>query len=129
MSFETGPYISKKAPPVWNWYVLLCVVTALANVGLIFMGFWFIANEQEFSRQAHYPPGVLSAYGVMFILCGLFFAVGNFILPFLPKKPWMYVIHMMNIIAAGLSFCCLPLALPIFIFWLKPDIKEYFEFK
>ena len=129
MSIQPEPSASKKAPPVWSWYLLLCTLLAVSNVGLIFGGVLLISNERELSAKAQYPPGIISAYGVFFIFCGLVFAVGNLILPFLPKKPWMYIIHMMNIIAAGLFLCCLPLALPIFIYWLKPDIKEFFDFR
>lgn len=101
----------------------------MLNVGLFLMGMYFLPGDAEFVRQYDLPEGTFSQQALMWVVFGFVFAIGNLILPFLPKKPWSYVLHMTNIIAGGLTCVCLPVALPLFFAWLKQDIKDYFEFR
>ena len=45
---------------------------------------------------------------------------------FLPKKPWVWVYGIVAV-CVGLPNCCfLPLSIPVLIFWLRPETKQYF---
>jgi len=116
-------------PPVWRWYVALCILLAIANFGLIALGVYFLGADAKLSEDLKVPPGTFSQSAMLYVIAGTIFGIGNLILPFLPKQAWTYVLHMTNIIAAGLSCCLLPLAIPVFIAWLKPDIKAFFDFR
>lgn len=124
---ETTPPL--KASAIWGWYVALCILLALANFGLIALGVYFLGSDAELSRKLNVPPGTFSQSAMLYVVAGTLFGIGNLILPFLPKRAWTYVLHMTNIIAAGLSCCLLPIAIPVFIGWLKPEIKAFFDFR
>ena len=119
----------EKPVQVWYWYIALCVLLALLNIGILFVGIWFLANEADLAAQSGYSVELVRWEGNFFISCGAIFALGNLALPFLPRKPWIYVLHMTNIIAAGLTCCLLPLAIPVFLGWLKPEAKAMFDFR
>lgn len=129
MTFGVEPTPPSKAPATWWWYVLLCVLLALMNAGLIVGGVYLLQNGAEISRRFDAPPDTFNDAALACLASGPLFFVGNLVLPFLPKKPWTYVLHMTNIIAGGLTCVFLPLALPVFLGWMKPDVKEYFEFR
>ena len=129
MAYGPDYEIRPRAPGAWPWYIVLCILLAILNFGLVGMGFWMMANEALMVREAQYPPGMAQLYGMTFVVCGVVFGIGNLVLPFLPKSPWIYILHMTNIIAAGLTCLCLPIAIPVFIAWLRPDVREFFSFR
>ncbi len=45
---------------------------------------------------------------------------------FLPRRPWAWIAHLV-LIAFGLTSCCtMPAAIPLLVFWLKPDLRAWF---
>jgi len=63
---------------------------------------------------------IFAAIGLpLAILCALPF--------FLPRKPWVWIYDLV-IICIGLTSCCTMVAsIPLLIYWLKPDVKAWFE--
>ncbi|HRK20927.1 MAG TPA: hypothetical protein PLX06_03935 [Fimbriimonadaceae bacterium] len=129
MSFGFEPPVPARIPPTWWWYVALCVLLALMNAGLVFGGVYLLQNGAELARSFDAPEDTFDETAIACLVSGPLFFVGNLILPFLPKKPWAYVLHMTNIIAAGLTCVFLPLAIPVFMGWMKQDVKDYFQFR
>jgi len=62
---------------------------------------------------------------VLFVV-GLVLAIG-FALPFfLPRKPWVWIYNLV-LICIGMTSCCiLPAAIPLLIYWIKPEMKAWF---
>jgi hypothetical protein len=44
----------------------------------------------------------------------------------LPPRPWTWIYHLVIICFGMTSACCIPMCVPLVIFWLKPDTKAYF---
>jgi hypothetical protein len=64
--------------------------------------------------------------GVVYGIMGAVFALVYGIALFLPRKPYNWIVGIV-LIAFGLTSCCfLPAAVPLLIFWLKPETKNYF---
>lgn len=122
-------FVRPPAPGAWIWYVVLCVLMALYNFAIVWLGVLFAQNDAAWTKALEMPTGYFAQYSMMLMASGVIFGVGNLILPFLPKKPWMYVLHVVNIIAAGLTCILLPVAVPTFILFLKPEAREFFDFR
>ena len=116
-------------PRVWSWYIALCVLMAALNAGAAALGMWVFNQAEYLSIEAQTRPDYWRNYGTFLVLSGVVFGILNLLLPLIPKKPWAYLVHMGNILAC--VFCCLPapLAVPVLIYFLKPDAREMFGMK
>ncbi|WP_115018617.1 hypothetical protein [Synechococcus sp. UW140] len=64
--------------------------------------------------------------GLVFLVLGIPCLVISFVPLFLPPKPWVWV-WILVLIAIGMtSVCCLPVTIPLLIFWIKPDVRRYY---
>jgi hypothetical protein len=114
---------AKSKPPVWRWYVAYCsgmvaLYLVVAACGVIML----VVDPVELDMEAMLAK-LLGAFNLGFgiLLVGLFGAA-----PFLPPKPWTWIYGIVAI-GIGLSgLCCLPAAVPLLIYWLKPETKAYF---
>jgi hypothetical protein len=44
----------------------------------------------------------------------------------LPRKPWSWIYHIV-LISIGLTSCaCLPFAVPLLVFWIRPEVQDWF---
>jgi hypothetical protein len=57
---------------------------------------------------------------------GLVLFVPFAIAPFLPNKSWVWIYGIVMIGIGMTSLCCLPATIPLLIFWLKPETRQYF---
>jgi hypothetical protein len=124
----------RKTPAVVKWYRLYCGALAfvyLVLVVLFFVGWFYLAakgfDDPAFRRQLEGMPEWfwLIYLGFLFGIC--LFLAGVYIAAFfLPRKPWVWIYHMILICIGFTSACCLPAAIPLFIYWLKPETKAYF---
>lgn len=108
---------------------MLCVVMALLNVALIFGGIAMQDNAAALAEQSQSLPAFWEGYGQFLILSGAVFGVLNLLVPFLPKRPWAYMVHLGNILSACLFCCPAAMAIPILVFWLRPDVRTFFGMK
>lgn len=106
------------------WYRVYCSVMLLIYIAVtaIGIGLMFLsgsANSTEDENEMFFV-------GIAYLLIGPIFAIAYAAALILPRKPftWVYGIVM---IAIGLTSCCfLPAAVPLLLFWLKPETKAYF---
>lgn len=76
--------------------------------------------------QSDEKAGVM-IYGVILLVIGLPLAVACALPFFLPRKPWVWVYDLV-IICLGMNSCCLlPASVALLIFWIKPDVKLWFN--
>jgi hypothetical protein len=54
------------------------------------------------------------------------FSVFQAITMWMPRKKWAWISGMV-VLGFGISSCCLPFALPLFLKWAKPGFKAAFE--
>ena len=66
-------------------------------------------------------------YGVILLAVGLPLAAACALPFFLPRKPWVWVYNLV-IICVGMTSCCiLPASVALLIYWIKPDVKLWFN--
>jgi hypothetical protein len=113
------------APPVWKWYVAYCAAMAIMYLLMVLMGVVFIAIP---ARLAPTPQEAQEAqvWGFLTIVLGVLFLAPYAAAPFLPRRKWAWVVGVVLIGIGMTSMCCLPAAIPLLIFWLKPENKEFF---
>jgi hypothetical protein len=127
-----------KRPAVWKWYAFLCVsISALFFIAAIltgiagFMGIDYFAALYRpfgipFQNFYDFSNKVVTAMLVIVIFAiGIFFAS----VPFFPKRPWAWLVGFLFVLlplAATPNFC-LPIAIPLIIFWCKAENRQFYE--
>lgn len=107
---------SHAKPGVVLWAKLyMGAMSALYFVLLLFSPFMLMSGDEE-----------AVIYGFVFIFVGIPCAILSAIPIFLAPKPWVWV-WILIVIAFGMtSVCCLPVTVPLLIFWIKPETKRYY---
>jgi hypothetical protein len=118
-----------RQPPVVVWYKVLCLVMAAINVFLAGLGVWALSLFRRWALDHPEQAADLerTEWGLWLLIgMGVVFGIVNVAIMFLPPRPWTYLVHMTNILASG-AFCCpLPLAIPVFIFWIREDTRAHY---
>jgi hypothetical protein len=70
---------------------------------------------------------VMTIYGVILIAVSVPFSLLFAAAPFLPRRPWAWIVHLALIALGMTSACCIPACLPLLLFWIKPETKAMFE--
>lgn len=117
------PSIVRQKPAVWRWYVVYCISTVLMYlIFFVAVGFLIVYSE-ELSEFSENNPSLWLL--VLMALSGIPFAILYAVAPFLEGKgAWI-----VGFITIGMGFtspCCVPACVPLLIFWLKPETKQYF---
>ena len=109
-------------PAAYKWFVVYCILMALGYLSLAVMGiaFGFIEPERDMSPQE------AKLMGVVFLILGLVFCVPYAAAPFLPRQSWVWVFSLVLICIGLGSTCCLPICIPLLIYWLKPEMKAFY---
>ncbi len=79
------------------------------------------------TRAAGEQGMVLKIQAVALLLVGLAFAIAFALVFVFPRKHWAWIYGLV-LICIGMTSCCiLPAAIPLLIFWLKPEVKSWFN--
>jgi hypothetical protein len=102
-------------PRAFFWYKVYCGLLAAVYFLSIIAGVVMLTLEDSEKLIA----AILIVFGVPFLFASL--------LPlFFQPKPWLWIYGIV-LIAVGFTSCCFwPICIPLFIFWLKPDIQRFF---
>lgn len=65
--------------------------------------------------------------GFVFAAMGAIFTAAFLASFFLPRRPWAWVYNLVLISVGLTSCCCIPAAIPLLIFWIKPEVKGFFS--
>ena len=65
--------------------------------------------------------------GAVFIGIGLVLLVPYAAGPLLPRERWAWIVGVVLIGIGMTSLCCLPVAIPLLLGWLKPETKAYYN--
>ena len=117
-----GASLNQATPAVYKWFVVYCILMALAYLTLAVMGivFGFIEPDREMSAAE------AKLMGVVFVILGLALCFPYAVAPFLPRKSWVWVFGLVLICIGLTSLCCLPVCIPLLIHWLKPEMKAFY---
>lgn len=64
--------------------------------------------------------------GGLYLGLGLVFLIPLALAFFLPRRRWAWVYHLV-LICFGMTGCTIVASIPLLIFWIKPDVKAYFN--
>lgn len=110
-------------PPVWGWYVAYCVAMAIMWFMFVPLGLAFIFSEPPNREMS---PQEAQVIGLIFIGLGVALMVPYLAAPFLPRRRWAWVLGIVLIALSMSGTCCLPAAIPLLIYWVKPETKMFF---
>ncbi len=111
------PMPAATRPAVWTWYVIYVVLLAFVYLLCVGGGAALLALGENDEQRVQ---------GIILSVVGLPFMLVYAVAPFLPKRPWAWVFHLVLICLTMSSACCIPAAIPLLIFWLKPEAKAFF---
>jgi hypothetical protein len=112
-------------PPVWPWQVAYCATLAVVYLLMGILGVVMLAFASNIPNQ---DPLEGQITGAIYVALGFFFFALFAAAPFLPKQQWAWVYHIVLICLGMTSICCLPITVPLLIYWLKPETKRFFSF-
>ena len=115
---------AQAVPPVIFWFkvyaggmALLYGLTILLGAFLVLVGTWEVEDIDPI--EMYLVGGLLVGLGFVFL--GLYVAA-----LLLPRKPWVWVYDIV-MIAIGLTSCLtMVAAIPLLIYWIKPEVQQYF---
>jgi hypothetical protein len=111
-------------PAVITWFRIYSATTVLFYLSFFAIWQFMAPSGKAGGRHGHMEPtqlGFLVGIGLFVLLFGGLFAVGALV----PYKPWGWVVGLVAI-CLGLSGCLAPFAIPLLIFWMKPETKAAF---
>jgi uncharacterized paraquat-inducible protein A len=114
--------LTSETPQVYKWFVAYCAFMALLYLTTAVMGivFMFIEPDRDMSAEE------AKLMGAVFLIIGLVLFVPYASVPFLPRKSWVWILGLVLICLGLSSACCLPACIPLLIYWLKPEMKEFY---
>jgi hypothetical protein len=96
---------------------------ALMYLVILLLGMLFLWWQPEFFDAEEIEFQII---GWFFTVLGLLLGIIFGIAPFLPKQPWTWIFGIVLISMGMTSACCLPAAIPLLIYWIKPETKAFF---
>ena len=121
------PGYALQKPRVVTWftvYTLLMAVmyllVAVAGAALLYAGPDQFAGERHDAFAVRFQVISMIVLGLpLFILFG--------IAPWLPRKRAVWIYDLVLICIGLTSICCLPITIPLLIFWIKENTKAWFR--
>ena len=110
-------------PQVIWWFKVYCAVLCLIYLALAGgSSIFFLADPADLEM----PQSTAYLVGAVLLVAGLsFFAA--YLLPFVIRpRPWLWTYDLVLICGGMTSAFFLPVCIPLLIFWIKPEVKEFF---
>lgn len=112
-------------PGVVVWFKIYAGFMVLGCLWFALTGVVMLATPQEFESQDMTRAEAL-AFGTVLLASGLAFAAAYVFAIFAPVRPWVWALDLILIAVGLLSCCCLPVTVPLLIFYLRSDTQNYF---
>ncbi len=114
---------SDETPKAVFWFKIysgsLCLLYLVTAAFSIY--FFMDPIDTEMSETAANIAG-----GLMLVVSVVLFTIC--LLPLvLSPRPWLWTYNLVVICIGMTSACFLPVCIPLMIFWMKPETKQYFE--
>jgi len=120
MYAPTPPAVRPRVVGFFKIYALVLGLVYLLAAGLLYL----LSQGQNEQTQA-VPSAVRYARVGLITLCTAL-SLTFLAVPALPRRPWVWGYGLACIVLGMTSFVVIPLALPLLLFWVKPETKAYF---
>jgi hypothetical protein len=121
-----APPAQVERPAVWPWFVAYAILMAVVYLLVGIFGATILMVGPEQFQTARNDADVIAVQGIVFVIIGPLLLVPFAIAPFLPRRPGAWVFDLVLICLGMTSCACLPITIPLLIFWLKPETKAWF---
>lgn len=123
-------------PQVITWFKVYAAFMVLLYVLVAVFGVFLISNPDIFvddsgTGPSNAPTDEMEAtimgviYGGLGVVLAIAFAIGLFT----PRKFWGWIYNLV-LICIGLTSCCFwPATIPLLIFWIKDENREWHKYK
>ena len=118
LGYYAPPPSQRGRPAVITWYRVYASSTLLLYM---LVGAWLLMSSAEQSHLGPEQAVTLLGVGLLVLVFGVFYAVAAMV----PFKPWGWTVGLIAI-CLGLSSCLAVVAIPLVIFWMKPETKAAF---
>ena len=113
------PPSQRGRPAVITWYRVYASCTLLLY--MLVVGAWIFVSSAEPGTHGPEQALVLLGIGLLILVFGAFYAVAAMV----PFKPWGWTVGLIAI-CLGLSSCLVVAAVPLLVYWMKPETKAAF---
>ena len=110
-------------PPVVNWYwgyVAFLAFLFLLVIGLGSLPLFDILTEEDLDGM----PKTL--FVGIYMGAGILLLIPTLTAYFLPRRRWAWIYHLV-LICIGMTGCTVVFSIPLLIFWIRPEVKAYFD--
>lgn len=107
------------------WYRVYLGALTVLSLALVGIAGFALLMSQEPSMTPQEREELLVT-GVVYGLLGLVFTVVYAIALFLPRRSWNWIVGIVFIGFGMMSCCTIPAAVPLLIFWIKPETRAFF---
>ena len=116
-----------ETPPAVTWFKVYAGVLAGLSIMIMLMGIAFMVMGPELTDIAEEEPELpLVVMGGVYAAAGFISAVLNLVPFFIGNKSWAWVFNLVIICLGATSCCTMVFAIPLIIYWLKPDVQAYY---
>ncbi|MEP6923997.1 MAG: hypothetical protein ABI954_06010, partial [Pyrinomonadaceae bacterium] len=122
-NFNAAQYENPLGGKVFTWYRIFCGLIALASLIPVFIGILALVGSGSNSTPKEQSDAIVG--GIMFIVYGLFYFVPYILALVVPPRPGHWVFGIILIVMSLTSCIFLPFAIPLLIYWVKPETKAY----
>jgi hypothetical protein len=122
---DESVFIDDHEPPpgVILWFKLYSGFLSFIYLLCVGVSFIFLLVDPG---ELEMDPVAAKLAGAGLLLLGLVLFVACLLPLFLPRKPWLWIYDLVIICFGFTGICFWPACIPLMIFWLKPETKEYF---
>ncbi len=110
-------------PKCIKWFKVYCAILVLCYFFTIGVSY-FLFRADPIDLYA--DPLFNMIFGVMMVLVSFTLLLACILPFFLKPQPWVWVYDLVIICLGLTSICFWPFSIPLLIFWLKPETKNYF---
>ena len=114
--------VPETEPKVFLWYRIYNGLMALMYVLLAGFFWWLKSLDLEFETPEEEMEIVVMAW--VMLVVGLPLALFYLFCCFKTHRGWHWVLGFFSI-GIGMTGCCLPVCIPLIIFWIKPETKAW----
>lgn len=120
----TRANFGQEAPDVLAWFRFYSGLMALVSLFSMSLGLALLLAPAPPTAPGRAEPIV---YGIFLFVLGAMLAFGFGVGVFAPRQPWMWF-HGLVLLGLGMtSICLLQFTIPLLVYWMKRDVKLYFD--